>query len=82
MTPLCCVGTVGVGWGGSSLGGVNISNASHTYVQPDRVISGSCNYLPGYHPSDPTSNKYGCHPLNSEETTMKTRSNANFEIRL
>ena len=53
--PLCCVGTVGMGWGGSSLGGVNISNASPKYLQPERVISGSCNYPTGYHPSDPTS---------------------------
>ena len=63
MTPLCCVGTVGVGWGGtvgvgwcdSLLGGVNISNASPKYLQPERVISGSCNYPPCYLPSDPTS---------------------------
>ena len=55
MTPLCCVGTVRVGWGGSSLGGVNISNASPEYLQPERVISGRCNYPPGYLPSDPTS---------------------------
>ena len=55
MTPLCCVSTVGVGWGGNSLGGVNISNAIPKYLQPERVISGSCNYPPGYHPSDPTS---------------------------
>ena len=56
MTPLCCVGTVGVGWGGSSLErGVNISNASPKYLQPERMISGSCNYPPGYHPSEPTS---------------------------
>ena len=52
---LCCVGSVGVGWGGSSLEGVNISNASPDFLQPERVISGSCNYPPGYHPSDPTS---------------------------
>ena len=54
MTPLCCVGTVGLSWGGSSLGGINISNASPKYLQPERVISGSYNYPPGYHPSDPT----------------------------
>ena len=46
MTPLCCVGTVGVGWGGSSLKVVNISNASPEYLQPERVISGSCAYTP------------------------------------
>ena len=55
MTPLCCVGTVGVGWGGSSLGGVNISNASPRYLQSERVTIDSCNYPPGYHPSDSTS---------------------------
>ena len=54
MTPLCCVGTVRVGCGGSSLG-VNISNASPKYLQPERVISGSCNYPPSYLPSDLTS---------------------------
>ena len=27
--------------------GVNISHASPEYLQPERVISGSCNYLPG-----------------------------------
>ena len=35
--------------------GVNISNASPKYLQPERAISGSCNYPPGYLPSDPTS---------------------------
>ena len=55
MTPLCCVGTVGVGWGDSLLGGVNISNASRKYLQQEKVISLSCNYPPGYLPSDPTS---------------------------
>ena len=66
MTPLCCVGTVGVGcvgtvgvgWGGSSLGGVNSSNASPKYLQPESLISGSCNYPQGYHPSDPTSGQF------------------------
>ena len=58
MTPLYCVGTVGVVWGDSSLGEVNISNASPEYLQPERVISGSCNYPPGYLPSDPTSGQY------------------------
>ena len=52
---LCCVGNVGVGWGGSSLVGINIRNASPKYLQLERVISGSCNYPTGYHPSDPTS---------------------------
>ena len=55
MTSLCCVVTVVVGCGGSSLGGVNISNASPKYLQPERATSGSCNYPPGYLPSDPTS---------------------------
>ena len=55
MTPLCCVGTVGVGWGASSLGGVNISNASPKYLQPERVISGICNYPPFLLPSYPSS---------------------------
>ena len=32
-------GTVGVGWGGSSLGGVNFSNASPKYLQPENLIS-------------------------------------------
>ena len=45
----CCVGTVGVGWG-QLFGGVNISN--------ETVISGNCNYPPGYLPSDPTREKY------------------------
>ena len=68
MTPLCCVGTVGVGCGGTVgvgwvalLGwvgwqlivGVSISNSSLEYLQPEGVIS--CNYPPGYLPSDPTS---------------------------
>ena len=43
----------GLGW--QLIDGVNISNASPKYLQPERVISGSCNYPPGYHPSDPTS---------------------------
>ena len=30
LTPLCCVDTVGVGWG------VNISNGSPEYIQPER----------------------------------------------
>ena len=56
MIPLCCVGTVGVGWGGGQLiRGVNVSNASLKYIQPEIVISGSCNYPQGYYPSDPTS---------------------------
>ena len=37
------------------MGGVNISNASPEYLQPERVINGSCNYPLGYLPSDPTS---------------------------
>ena len=41
----------GLGW--KLIGGVNISNASPEYLQPYRVISGSCNYPPGYLPSDP-----------------------------
>ena len=41
----------GLGW--QLIEGVNISNASP--VQPEIVISGSCNYPPGYLPSDPTS---------------------------
>ena len=45
----CCVGTVGVGWGGQLVGGVNISN--------ERVISGNCSYPPGNLPSDPTREK-------------------------
>ena len=45
-------GTVGVGRGGSSLGGVNISNASSNYLQ---LKSDSCNSPAGYHPSDSTS---------------------------
>ena len=55
MPPLCCVGTVGVGWGGSSFGGVNISNAFPKYLQPEILINGSCNYPPGYYHSDLTS---------------------------
>ena len=43
----------GLGW--QLIGGVNISNASPEYLQSERVISGSCNYPPGYLPSDPTS---------------------------
>ena len=43
----------GLGW--QLIRGVNISNGSPKYLQPERVISGSCNYPPGYHPSDPTS---------------------------
>ena len=35
--------------------GVNISNASPKYLQPERVASGSCNYPQGYLPSEPTS---------------------------
>ena len=45
----------GLGW--QLIGGVNISNASPEYLQPERVISGSCNYPPGYLPSDPTSGR-------------------------
>ena len=52
---MCCVDPVRVGWGDDSLGGVNMSNVSSKYLQSERVISGSCNYPPGYHPSDPTS---------------------------
>ena len=46
MTPLCwhC-------WGGLVL--QLIGGSKH--LQPERVISGSCNYPPGYLPSDPTS---------------------------
>ena len=45
-----------LGWVGVKfIGGVNISKASPEYLQPERVISGSCNYSPGYLPSDPTS---------------------------
>ena len=47
------LGLVGIGWGGSSLGQVNISNAKPKYLQPEILISGSCNYPPGYS-SDPT----------------------------
>ena len=43
----------GLGW--QLIGGVNISNASPGYLQPERVISGSYNYPQGYLPSDPTS---------------------------
>ena len=50
ITPLCCVGAVE--W--QLIWGVNISNASPKYLQPERMISGSCNYPPGYLPSDPT----------------------------
>ena len=50
-TTLCCVGTVGV----AAHRGVNIGNASPKYLQPERVTSGSCNYPPGYLPSDPSS---------------------------
>ena len=45
-------------WGGlwwQLIGGVNISNASPEYSQPERVISGSCNYSPCYLPNDLTS---------------------------
>ena len=49
---------VGVGWCVSSLGGVNISNASSTYLQPEIVISGSCNYPRCYLPSNPTSGRF------------------------
>ena len=42
----------GLGW--QLIGGVNICNASAEYLEPERVISGSCNYPPGYLPSDPT----------------------------
>ena len=55
ITALCCVGTVEVGWGWQLIRGVNINNASPEYLQPERVISDSCNYPPGYLPSDPTS---------------------------
>ena len=45
-----------LGWVGvAAHWGVNISNASPEYLQPERVISGSYNYPPGYLPSDPTS---------------------------
>ena len=43
----------GLGW--QLIGGVNISNGSPEYFQPEILISGSCNYPPGYLPSDPTS---------------------------
>ena len=43
----------GLGW--QIIGGINISNASPKYLQPERVISGTCNYPSGYLPSDPTS---------------------------
>ena len=55
MTPLCYVGTVGVGWGGNSLGDVNISTGSPKYLHPETVISRRCNYPPGYLPSSPAS---------------------------
>ena len=42
----------GLGW--EIIGGANISYASPKYLQPKRVISGTCNYPPGYLPSDPT----------------------------
>ena len=41
MTPFCCVGTCGVGRDGTSLGGVNISNASPKYLQLKIFISGT-----------------------------------------
>ena len=44
-------------WGGlwcQFIGGVYISIASPKYLQPERVISGSCNYPPGLLPSDPS----------------------------
>ena len=42
MTPLCCVvlALLGGGFGWQLIGGVNISNASPEYLQPERVISG------------------------------------------
>ena len=40
----------GLGW--QLIGEVNISNASPKYLQPEIVISGSCNYLSGYLLSD------------------------------
>ena len=49
---LCWHCWCGLGW--QRIRGVNISNASPEYLQPERVISGSSNYLPGYLPSDPT----------------------------
>ena len=50
------VGWGGVGWGGvAAQWGVNFGNASPECLQPERVISSSCNYPPGYLPSDPTS---------------------------
>ena len=52
---LCLYCWGGVGWGGSSLRRRNISNANPKYLQAERVINGSCNYSPDYHPSDPAS---------------------------
>ena len=46
-----CIGRLG--W--QLIGGVNISSASPEYLQPERLISGRCNYPPGYLPSDLTS---------------------------
>ena len=45
---LCWQCWVGLGW--QLIGGVNKNNASPAYLQPERVISGSCNYPPGYVP--------------------------------
>ena len=53
MTPLCLHCWGGLGW--QFIRGVNISNVSPKYLQPERVISGTCNYPPGYLPSDPPS---------------------------
>ena len=66
MITLCCVSTVGVGRGVSSLGGVNINNVSPKYFQPERVISDSDSYPTGYLPSDPTSGQ--CIVLGSPST--------------
>ena len=53
MAPLCWHCWDGLGW--QLIGGVNISNSSPEYLQPERVISGSCNYPPGYIFSELTS---------------------------
>ena len=42
----------GLGW---QLIKGSTSKASPKYLQPESVISDSCNYPPSYHPSDPTS---------------------------